>query len=184
MSLEKFLTESRATVLKRWFDAVVDAYPPETTRLLKKEKNQFANPVGHSLSQGMEGIYDELARGLVPEKVQPHLDKIIRIRAIQDFSPSQAVAFIFHLKKIFRDVLGDARPDEEISPQELLALETQIDSLALLAFNIYMECREKLCEVRIAEVKNRSFRLLQRANLLTEIPEHESESQKGSTPIT
>ena len=184
MNLEKFLTESKATIVKRWFNAVVDTYPPESGRLLKKEKNQFANPVGHSIAEGMEGIYEALIEGMQPEKVKPHLETIIRIRAIQDFSPSQAIAFIFLFKKVIRDELQDGKPEDGISSQDLLALETQMDNLALLAFNVYMECREKLYEARVNDFKNRTYRLLQRANLLTEISEQESETKRSSTPIT
>jgi hypothetical protein len=54
------------------------------------------------------------------------------------------------------------------------AFDSKVDHLALLAMDVYSQCREKLYEVRVGEVKNRSFRLLQRANLLVEIPEMES----------
>lgn len=173
MKLEKFLTQEEHAVLTRWFDLVVETYPPQTANLLKKESNQFANPVGHTLKQGMQGVYKELLEGLNPEKVSPILDKIIRIRAIQDFTPAQAVSFVFVLKRVIREELNKEIWKELIGSDELTAFESRIDEMALLAFNVYMSCREKLYEVRLNEVKNRTYRLLQRANLLAEAPWHE-----------
>ena len=43
--------------------------------------------------------------------------------------------------------------------------ESKIDTMALLAFDIYMKCREKIYEIKLDEVKGereRLFRLLER----------------------
>ena len=173
MRLENLLVEKRVAIFQRWLDLVLATYPLETTNLLRKEKNEFANPVGQTISHGLSGLYDEVARHaeVDPEKVSPILDRIIRIRAIQDFSPAQALAFIFHLKKVVREELDSEIRESSISPEEWIAFETKIDEVGLLAFNVFMACREKLYEIRINEVKNRTHRLLQRANLIAEIPE-------------
>ena len=92
MNLGKFLLQERNAILDEWFHAVTATYPPETARTLKAESNEFANPVGHSTRHGLAGVYDEFIRESETDKISPFLDRIIRIRAIQDFSPSQAVA--------------------------------------------------------------------------------------------
>jgi len=180
MAFEKFLAQQKTTILKKWFQLVLETYPPETARLLKHEPNQFANPVGHTTFHGMEGLLDELLLEGGPERLTPFLDKIIRIRAIQDFSASRAVGFVFFLKKIVREELENEAWKEVVSSGEVTAFETKIDELALLAFNVYMECREKLYEIRINEVKNMSHRLLQRANLIAEIPESKPGPKDGN----
>jgi len=53
----------------------------------------------------------------------------------------------------------------------LLALESKIDSLALLSLDIYAKCREKLYEMRIKEVKNVQKRLLERAEMICGYPD-------------
>jgi hypothetical protein len=58
---------------------------------------------------------------------------------------------------------------------ELQAFENRIDDIALLAFDIYSQCRQKIYEIRVNEVKNQLGRLLKRANLTFEIPEQEPE---------
>jgi hypothetical protein len=176
MNLDNFLSEQRNPIIKKWFNCVVESYAPETSRLLQKESNQFANPVGHTLLHGIQAVYDELLRGMDYEKITPHLDRIVRVRAVQDFSPAQAISFIFSLKQIVGDELQNRIHDNRIPPSEIAAFERKVDQLALLAFNIYTQCREKLYEVRLNEFKARTFRLLQRANLLAEIPEWEPQS--------
>lgn len=178
MDLAKFLTQHRSSILKKWFNSILDTYPPETARIFKREKNQFANPVGRTINQGMEGIYQELIQGINAETVSPFLDKIIRIRAIQDFSPSRAIAFVFVLKDLLREESKEAESSQEELPfDELVSFEARVDQLAMLAFDIYVQCREQLYELRVNEVKNRAHRLLQRANLLAEIPDQEPPSK-------
>jgi len=47
--------------------------------------------------------------------------------------------------------------------QELMEFESRIDGLALMAFNIYMQCRETLFDVRVNEIRSRVSRILERA---------------------
>lgn len=183
MDLEKFLSQEKATIVERWLESILKTYPSQSATLMKKEANQFANPVGSTLRHGIEAVLEEFLQGPDPEKVCRLLDGIVRIRAIQDFTPSQALGFVFQLKPIVREELALAqakaqakakdRPLEEhmVSPDELLKFDSKVDYLGLLAFDAYMRCRENLCEVRVNELKNRTYRLLQRANLLSEVPE-------------
>ncbi|MFH1293539.1 MAG: RsbRD N-terminal domain-containing protein, partial [Pseudomonadota bacterium] len=102
------------------------------------------------------------------------LENIIRIRSIQDFKPSQAIGFVLQLKKLVREMLESKAPINGLSG-ELQAFENRIDDIALLAFDIYSQCRQKIYEIRVNEVKNQLGRLLKRANLTFEIPEQEPE---------
>lgn len=178
MKLHDLLTQKRSKILNRWLDLVLDNYPTDTKRFLKKRKDQFANPVGYTISKEIENLYKELLQGLDPERVSPILDRIIRIRAVQDCSPSQATAFIFLLKKVIREKLETEVQKSGLS-DELSIFESRIDDLALLTFDIYMKCREKIYEIRVNEMKNQVYRLLQRANLIAEIPEWKSDPEKG-----
>ncbi|MHC1744236.1 MAG: RsbRD N-terminal domain-containing protein [Syntrophobacteraceae bacterium] len=171
MGLLEFLEERRSVIVKRWFHLIADTYPPQTAEMLKKQTNQFTNPVGYALRHGTEGLYGELLRGVEPEKTTGFLDKIIRIRAIQDFTPAQAVGFVFLLKRIIREEVQHKDWKDRISTDDLLELESHIDNMVLLGLNVYAQCREKLYEVRLTEVKNRTFRLLQLANLTAEMEE-------------
>lgn len=181
--------KKRSAILQRWFDVIVETYPVDTSSFLKSQQDRFANPVGAAISQGIEGIFDEiLHQGMDTEKVSAFLDNIIRIRAVQDFSPSDALAFIFLLKKVVREEIKKELHESHIA-DELLTFESNIDDLALLSFDIYMKCREKVYEIKANEAKNGTFRLLQRANLICDPElnsgqEHEPDSGEGSISCT
>lgn len=185
MNLKNLLSERKSAILKRWFEMILETYPADTSNFLKNQKNPFTNPVGHTIFQGIEELFNELLNGIDsdPDSFKtPFLDNIIRIRAVQDFTPSQAIAFVLLLKKVIREELkndptlnllqGNSGRENGII-EELLALESKIDDLALLSFDIYMKCREKIYELKANEVKNMTFRLLQRANLVCETAEQE-----------
>lgn len=179
MQVSKLLKQEQGAILNKWLHLILETYNPEAASRLLREKNPFSNPVGHTLRAGLEGVYGELAGGLDPEKVRKYLDMIIRIRAVQEFSPAQAIAFVFLLKSIVREESKKEAWTSLISQDDLTEFEQKIDEMALLAFNVYSDCREKLYELRVNEVKNRSSRLLQRANMIAEIPESERGAGDG-----
>ena len=78
--------------------------------------------------------------------------------------------FIFLLKKVIRDLLKKEIQAHQLY-EELLAFESKIDELALIGFNIFMGCREKIAELKASEMKNRTFRAFERAGLVVEEPE-------------
>ncbi len=180
MSLEKLLKEKKAGILERWFDAVLVTYPIDTQSFLKKKKNRFANPVAHEISRGMEEIFDQLLSGEKPDEFSPFLDRIIRIRAVQDVNPSTALAFIFDLKTLIREELADHMEEGHLR-QPLGRLERTIEELGLLSLDLYVKCREKIYELRVNEVKNRVGRLLERANMICGVPQKEGDAEVGST---
>ncbi len=165
MSIDKILAEKRSKIIKKWRNAIIKSYPEDSQGFLKREKSQFANPVGLTISTEIETLYDEIIKGENTEKISSCLDSIIRIRAVQDFKPSRAVAFVLQLKQIIRDELGSGHSDE------MHILDNRIDEIALLAFDVYSACRQKISEIRVKEVKNQVGKLLERANLISEIPE-------------
>lgn len=171
--LESILLQRISSVLDKWFDAVVSTYPPDTKRFLKKQKDRFANPVGTTLYREMEGLYRELLRGEDREKASAILDRIIRIRAVQDFAPSEAVGFLFSLKDIIRSEVRSEIEERDLE-DELHELDSRIDGLVLLSFNIYMQCKEKVFEIRVREAQDHVSRLLRKAELICEISEDQT----------
>ena len=152
MALTKLLTQHKDAILQRWLDLITDTYPTEASAFLKG-KDRFSNPVGYTISQEINALYEELLQGRVDsDKTYTSLDNIIRIRAIQDFSPQQAVSFVFLLKKAMLEELG-SEIEKEQSFREWLDFEPGIDKLASVAFDKYVECREQICELRVKEVK-------------------------------
>jgi hypothetical protein len=186
MELKDLLIKNSSRILDKWFYLILDTYPPETAQFLKREQDRFSNPVAATISTEIQAIYDELLTGDTvtadePSPVAPFLDNIIRIRAIQDFTPSQAISFIFLLKNVIRDELNNEIMEYKLA-DEMMTFESRIDKLALLSFDIFMKCREQLYEIKANEVKSNVFRLLQRADILYELSEEERHREE-SYPI-
>jgi hypothetical protein len=99
---------------------------------------------------------------------------------VQDFTASQATAFVLKLKEILRDCLADELQDA-LRLKELLAFESRIDQLSLMAFDVYMECREKVYEIAANETRNQTFRAFKRAGLIVD-PSQAPRKQKGVKP--
>ncbi len=179
-SLDKIIEQQKAAILKKWFDLAIQAYEPDTAKFLSNQKDPFGNPVGNNTLKGLQGLLDQLFGDFDPRIVETHLDPIIRIRAVQAFTPSQATAFVFSLKKVLRDTLGTKLHDDQIL-HELLAIDAKIDQLCLMAFDMYMACREKIYQIRANETRNRTFRAFERAGLIVEDTDERPEKRKRST---
>ncbi|MEM5786551.1 MAG: RsbRD N-terminal domain-containing protein [Syntrophobacteraceae bacterium] len=178
MNLDSLLLERKKPLLQNWFDALLGSYAPETARLLKKETNQFANPVGHTYRVALTGVLDEFLGENRLETLSPLLDRILRIRAVQEFSPSSALAFILVLKKLARDLVQAEVAQGSVGPAELFDFDERVDGLALAAMDVYSKCRNTLYEVRIREIKDRTQRLLHRAEIIGDIPPLKPEDEQ------
>jgi hypothetical protein len=165
--LAAVLQHKKAAIADRWFNAAIQAYPPETAKFFKGQTDSFANPVGSITLNSIRSLLDQLMQGMDRDTLTAQLDAIIRIRAVQNFTPSQATAFIPSLKSILREQLEKELRDDRMAC-ELLEFESKIDLLCLMAFDIYMQCREKIYQIRANETRNRTFKAFERAGLIAE----------------
>jgi hypothetical protein len=110
--------------------------------------------VGNSLRLGTQGIVETFLREADSEKIHGHLCEIVKIRAVQQFSPSEAVGFVFRLKEAVRAGLGKAAAEPRFFA-DLAKLDDRIDQIALAAFDVFTQCREQVNELRLNEVKRR-----------------------------
>jgi hypothetical protein len=170
MSLDQLLEQKKTAICGKWFDGVIGTYAPDAAQFFGGKKDAFQNPVGSITRDNVFALYEGLCGGLDAEQTREHLDAIIRIRAIQNFTPSQAVGFVFHLKSILRKSLKKELQDPHILLQ-FVEFESRIDGLGLLAFNIYMECREKIFDLKKNVEKNKIYKAFARAGLVAEIEE-------------
>lgn len=173
MKIEDILIEKKADILKRWIDLIAGTYSANTAAFLKNQKDQFSNPVGYTIAEGAAAILDMLIHGRPDEKASVFMERVIQMRAVQDFTPPQAVGFLFSLKKLLREALKRELRENDLY-EDLLFLESRIDDLVLGAFESYMKYRENLSELKVREFKNMAFRLLEKANLISDIPEEGS----------
>jgi len=164
MNIENIVLNKKDLILQKWLQKLLETYHPEAARFLLKEQDQFANPMGCSIQKGLKGILEQLTGGLDKASLYASMEQMIKIMAVQEFSPSQAIGFVFMLKKVIREEL--AQETGKISCQDLAAFEAKIDEIGLFSFDIYAECRERVCQIRINEMRSRTNKVVQRINML------------------
>lgn len=168
MSLSDLLEKHKSTLVERWFHLLADSYPPDTAKFIKAQKDPFHNPMGDAARKGLEALYNGLIQGIDRETAISFLDPIIRIRAIQQFSPAQALSFILELKFLIREHFQKELSSVALH-EEVVSIERRVDDLCMLGFDIYMKCRETVYQLQNEEVRNRTFKVLKRSGLLKDI---------------
>ena len=145
--------QPREAIAEEWLGRVLRTYPGQTAAFLALEKDSFRNPVGHTIRDGLAILLDELLFVMDAEKVRAALDSIVQIRAVQDYTPSRALEFLFQLKPI----LAQFAPGPELEQ-----LYSRIDEMALIGFDLFVKYRERSFEARANEVKRRVYVLERR----------------------
>lgn len=161
MSLRELLIEKRPALCARWIDAVLGEYGEVTAARWRKEKDRFANPIGHALSDGLPELLDAVVEGATGERAMTALEDIVRIRSVQDLAPSKAVGFVYLLRGAIRQELGDALA-HGAHAAELAELDARVEQLALVAFDTYVGLREHAYQLRQEELRRSVASILRR----------------------
>ena len=163
VTLGEALKARKDAVFQRWLADALASYSKEAAKTFGRKKDPFENPVGTSLRAATRAIIEVLLGETDAETMQPHLEQIVKIRAVQEFTASQAVGFIFRLKEAIRAELAKEARDPRLAAQ-WVELEGQIDRIGLAAFDIFVRCREQIGDLRVNEVKRRVSWILEKFN--------------------
>ncbi len=164
--LKDFISRNSSEMRKLWHESVLEAYPPETARLMSSGKDQFANPVGYTLRTVIEDVVAGLSSGAGAEELAAFVYPLIRIKAVQGFSPSEAVSSVLKLKHVVREVLAAEKPSSGGGGDVLAELDPVIDGMLCSCFDLYVDCRQKLSDIKEEELKRNLYMLLRQANLV------------------
>lgn len=162
MGAQEKLRVHREQIIGQWVKVLLDSYPAEGGKFFGRKTNEFSNPVGATFKKNIAALFDFLTEEDDIEKGRSTVDGIVRIRAVQGFSASQAVAPLFAIRGIIRSCLGEDTGAFEGQ------LERRLEKLVLLAFDQYMACREILWQQKANSLYNRTHRLLEKHKLLRE----------------
>jgi len=153
------LAARKDVLLAVWLTRTLETYPASSRDFLTREKDSFRNPVGHTLREGLASLLEGLLDARDPAELVPQLEPIVRLRAVQDFTPSQALSFLFLLKDVARE---EAVRLGEPAITETELLEKRIDRLALAVFDLYMKCREEISKIQVNAARRSLFVQLHR----------------------
>ena len=165
--LNQLMTQQHEMLLNQWFEQAIAAYPQEAHKYFVRVKNEFSNPVGSNIYRSMGHLLEELSGARDADKLYQHLEMILKIRAVQDMKPSKALAFLPSFKNLITTVFANEIQAGQITRAELDDLFTDVDTLSLIAFDLYSESRDLIYNLRIAQIKEMN-EMLQKANLLNE----------------
>ncbi|MBU4261983.1 MAG: RsbRD N-terminal domain-containing protein [Proteobacteria bacterium] len=150
--LEKLLHGKKVEILEKWEDTILSSFSPDAYHIFKKQKDPFANPIGHKVRTGLAELYDVLCEPSNKEILTPDLTQLIKMRAVQQVSAADAVSFIFKLKGIVRkELLKKGMAELYI---EWLAFDARIDAAALVIFDMFMASKEQVYQVRVNEFQH------------------------------
>nr|NJM01216.1 hypothetical protein [Desulfobacula sp.] len=164
MDLKQALGQNKESFIKKWFQATIDTYPPQSAKILGKDSNRFDNPIGAITHEALAEVFNQILNDFTPESLEKALDPVIRIRAVQAFSASRAVSFVYALKDI-----GEALLDAGV----IREFDRLVDQIALASFNRFMKCREEIFLLKAVESKRRIHRAFERAGLVAELTEED-----------
>jgi hypothetical protein len=156
-SFESLLRGRQAELLTAWRELILATFPEQTARFLRRERDPSANPLGDRIRAGTEVLLEGIAQGRPLHDLAGALDTLVRFRAVQGQSASQALEFVFLLKRAVRETFGRALDETSRG-----ALDGRIDALALSAFDAYTRCREEIHEIRVRDVKRRVATVFER----------------------
>jgi len=165
MALTMVPAATRDRFLEEWLAYTLGTYPDETSRFLREQPDRFRNPVGHTLEASLRGLTAELFGGFDRARVTAWLDAVIRLRAVQDFSPADAVGFVALARRAADGVT--AAESAGVEPGALDVLGTRIDDMVLIAADLLERCREEIHAIGARAARRRVF-VLERAQARAE----------------
>jgi hypothetical protein len=177
MNLQTHLNDKQKKLVEAWIAEVIATYPAGSVKFFTDTKDPFANPVGSTIKRSIDLLFAQVIKNKVnPVAVNEAMDPIIRLRAVQEFTPSKALSFIYTIKHILRKEFKKQLKDDNVK-RFLSDVESNVDEMALIAFDIYGKCREKIYRLRINQAKNSLNKLLIKKEIICEIPDVDPETQ-------
>ncbi len=162
MTFVELLIQRQEPLVRRWQEAILAEYGDATAARWRRLRDPFANPVGHALSQGLPLLFLETTRdGELSASATSALEDILRIRSVQQLTPSRAVGFFAHLPEALRIELA-AELATGAYAAEALALQRRIERLQMAAFDIYVQFRDQVSRLRQNELKRSVASLVRR----------------------
>jgi len=160
VTLDEILASRRPALLGQWLEVIRALYPPEAAHFLERERDPFTNPVGETIREAAEALYERLR--CAPDGAPcPPLERLMRLLAVQGICPSRAVGFLFALKRLLRAELAA----HLVGPALLADLEAvcdRVDHLTLEAVDLFAAYREQLSTLQVSEARRSTAKLLER----------------------
>ncbi len=149
--LAGLLAARQQQIVDLWIERTLDSYA--APGFFKQAEDPFANPVGSLVRSALVKLFELLRTGAELSALARFVDQVVRIRAVQEFTASQAVVPFLELKWVVKGVLAEETLRPALATQ-LNEFDCAVERMALLAFDQYTLCREQLYRNRIRELQS------------------------------
>ena len=181
MDIAELCSNRREALVDRWVNRFFASYPLDSKGFMRTSRDRFANPVGETTRRSASVLFDAvIGMDTEPDIVKQALHDLIWVRAVQDMPPSKAVGALYLLKDLLRGEILPEYLKPENGPQvlnEYLAMESRLDTLGLMALDMYSEARERVFRIRVEEVKRSQSQVIRLAKLRREQAESAPETE-------
>lgn len=161
-ALKGFVEENLDTLNEKWLTAIVATYHQDSARFINGQEDRIANPMGYAIKELVSTVLNCLKSECDEQELASVIYPVVQMRAVQGFAPSEAVSFIYMLRPLVVEMARKTSGWEDI----VLELDGVIFGLQSRAFDIYSQCREKLSEIKIEELKSNLYMLLRKSELV------------------
>jgi hypothetical protein len=168
------LSGYRHAIRERWEELILRTYPEGSARFFGKERDPFRNPVGATVRSATAVLLDGLLSGEESPESADAIERMVRMRSVQQFTPGAAVEFALLLKRAVMETLGEDRAREHQA--WLIEFGSRVDRMVLRSVDAYVRCREQIHEIRTRDALARTYSLLRQAGAL------EVEDEAGKPP--
>ena len=154
MNTQQIFRDKTDKIVKLWVEAVINCYPDRSRPALSSNMDPFTNPVGGMIREAAQGLVLAISGADIQiEQIKKSIERLIKIRAVQALSPGEAIGIIYLFKPILRaEILPQMNKPSSFS--EYLDIESRLDTLAMMAFDLYVHDRDVLADIRIKEIRN------------------------------
>ncbi len=172
MKMHTVFHENRDKWVEQWLDFVIGTYPAESGRFFRNTLDPFSNPVGVTLKKGIEDLYDILvAPSFDPDAVAQAVKPMVHLRAVQEFTASESLGFLFEIKKIAAAGVKKLQIGHKDIGESMAEFESRDDAVMLIAFDLYMASKRKVYELRSRHARDNVRQLLIKKGLICELPD-------------
>ncbi len=150
--------QEQDTILTKWLADFFKHHSLDAVGVSRTVDDKFLNPVGHTVKTALKYLYPAiLGDDVEQEEIKKQVQELMRIQAVQQLSPAQAIVPLQALKEHLYTLL---KKEIEKNFKEYKEICDRIDTLMLIAFDIYTQDKETLYRIRVNELKSAQSQIL------------------------
>ena len=157
--LAKLLATRRDAVVEAWWEKVLELYDERARNLLRRNEDPFTNPLRSTFVSAIERIVDSLAAGQDIDTARDAIREVVKLRAVQEVSPGEALDSFLVFRKALKEVAEDSW--DEVAEEAMAAQ----DALLRFAADEYLEAQKLILDIKYREQVRRFHLLMRRASL-------------------